>query len=368
MGLFLSILPAMKRVLLHIAFWFVYAVQDVLLVFLVNTTRMQATTGWNLLLSSEQVLILMVPKLLFTYFILSVSLKRIIKEGFGKKWSLYSLGVLIVSILCYRALLAWLIEPFIYGWHDERALFFYALGFPVALMDIGFVSAAAVAIKQIQQQLLRSKTEQLLIKEKLETELKFLRNQTNPHFLFNTLNNIYALARKKSDDAPDAIMRLSKLLRFMLYETTRPLITLADEVRMLEDYIDLESMRYSNRLTVSFTKDMDNEKASVSPLLLLPFVENAFKHGAGESRFASYIQLDIKLREGILTFSAKNTKEKNCPDVEQTRIGLNNVKRQLELLYKEYDLRIKDEDSVFIVCLEINLNSYAKNKLPDHRG
>lgn len=366
MLVFLSNLPGMRRVLLHITFWSAYAVQNILLVFLVNTTRAQQTTGKNLLLSGEHVLILLIPKLLFTYFVLSITLNRIIKEGFGKKWSLYSLIGLVLSILLYRALLVFFIDPFIYNWHDESASLFYALGFPVALMDIGFVSGSAIVIKQIQQQLLRSRKEQLLINEKLETELKYLRNQTNPHFLFNTLNNIYALARKKSDDTPDAVMRLSKLLRYMLYETAKPLIPVGDEIKMLEDYIDLERMRYNKRLTVSFTKNIDNEKASISPLLLLPFVENAFKHGASESRFASYIQLELKLREDSLTFSSKNTKEKNSPDCESLNIGLYNVRRQLELLYHEYDLRISNEDSLFIIFLTINLKSYAKNNLPDH--
>lgn len=353
----------MKRVVLHTAFWIAYLVQDVLLIFLLNTTRMQQTTGKNLLFSVEHVLILLIPKLLFTYFILSIALNRIIREGFGKKWSLYSLIALLFSVVLYRALLVFLIDPAVYGWHDASASFFYPLGFPVALMDIGFVSGAAITIKQMRQQLKRVQNEQLLIKEKLETELKYLRNQTNPHFLFNTLNNIYALARKKSNDTPDAIMKLSKLLRFMLYDAANPLIAIADEIRLLEDYIDLEKIRYDGKLTVSFLKEINNEEESISPLLLLPFVENAFKHGVGESRFASFIQLDLKLKDGVLKFSVKNTKENNSEPCKGASIGLNNVKRQLELQYTDYDMRVINEASVFIVLLTINLKSYAKNNL-----
>lgn len=353
----------MKRVLLHIAFWLLYSVQDVLLVFLVNITRTQQTTGTTLLFSVEHVMLLLIPKLLFTYFILSITLNRIIKEGFGRKWTWYSLFALLLTIVIYRGLLALVVNPLIYGWHDESASFFYALGFPVALMDIGFVSGVAIAIKQIRQQLQRANKEQLLMKEKLETELKFLRNQTNPHFLFNTLNNIYALARKKSDDAPEAIMKLSKLLRFMLYDTAKPLITIGDELKLLKDYIDLESVRYNNKLTIDFLKEIDNEQELIAPLLLLPFVENAFKHGASESRFASFIHLDVKLCGGILKFSIKNTKENNEQECKSENIGLNNVKRQLELLYDEYDIQVINEASLFIVLLTINLKSYAKNKM-----
>src|SRR6478672_4528065 len=111
----------MKRVLLHIAFWLLYSVQDVLLVFLVNITRTQQTTGITLLFSVEHVMLLLIPKLLFTYFILSITLNRIIKEGFGRKWTWYSLFALLLTIVLYRALLALVVNPLIYGWHDESA-------------------------------------------------------------------------------------------------------------------------------------------------------------------------------------------------------------------------------------------------------
>ena len=353
----------MKSALLHIAFWLVYLMQDLLLVFLLNTTRLQQPTGTVLLFSFEHAVVLLIPKLLFTYFVLSIALNSIIKEGFGKRWTWYSICTLLLAILLYRALLIFFVEPVVYGWHQKIESFFYALGFPVALMDIGFVSGAAIAIKQIRQQLRRNKMEQLLITEKLETELKYLRNQTNPHFLFNTLNNIYALARKKSNDTPDAIMKLSKLLRFMLYDAARPLIAISEEIKLLEDYIDLEKMRYNNKLTISFLKELDNEQESIAPLLLLPFVENAFKHGAGESRFASFIHIEMKLHGEVLTFIVKNTKENNDPECKGVNIGLKNVKRQLELLYTEYDMQVVNDSSVFIVLLTINLKSYAKNKM-----
>lgn len=324
---------------------------------------MQPAPGTILLVSAGHVLILLIPKILFTYFMLSAALDQIIREGFGRKWTWISAVALLVAIILYRSLLALVINPGIYGLHDENASFFYALGFPVALMDIGFASGAAIALKQIRQQLQRDKNEQSLIKEKLETELKYLRNQTNPHFLFNTLNNIYALARKKSGDAPDAIMKLSKLLRFMLYDAAKPFITIGDEMRLLEDYIDLEKMRYNKKLTISIIKDIDNEQESIAPLLLLPFAENAFKHGASESRFASFIRIEVNLYNGLLKFSIKNTKEDSEQECKSANIGLNNVKRQLELLYGEYDMQVINEPSVFIIILTINLESYAKNNM-----
>ena len=356
----------MRRILLHIAFWMVYLFQNILLIFLLNTTRLQTSTAANLLLSFENCLILLIPKVLLTYFILYVTLNKVLIDGFKKKEALYSFVAVLATILLYRALAVFFIEPVVYGWDPPPHAFFYPLAFPVALMDIGFVAGAAIALKQIRQQLRRTKVEQLLVQEKLETELKYLRNQTNPHFLFNTLNNIYALARKKSDQTPDVVMKLSKLLRFMLYDTAKPQITLGDEIKMLEDYIDLEKIRYNGRLTLSFLKDISDEKESISPLLLLPFVENAFKHGASESRFGSAIDISMKVQESILKFSIKNSKEQNGHEGRGVTIGLNNVKRQLELLYTEYDLKVFNETSFFIVLLTINLKSYAKNNL-SHR-
>lgn len=357
----------MKRVLLHIAFWLVYLFQDVLLIFLLNTTRLHQPPRENLLLSLNNCLVLLLPKVLFTYFILYVTLNKILSERFQRKAALYSIIALVLTLLFYRSLVIFLINPVIYGWDDPAATsLFYPLAFPVALMDVGFVSGAAIGLKQIRQQLRRAKMEQLLVKEKLETELKYLRNQTNPHFLFNTLNNIYALARKKSDSTADAVMKLSKLLRFMLYDAAKPLITIGDEIRMLEDYIDLEKIRYNGRLSVSFIKEVNEEEEYISPLLLLPFVENAFKHGASESRFASYIHVEMKLQNGILKFTVKNTKEDSSNECKGESIGLNNVKRQLELLYKEYDMQVVNEASVFIVLLTINLKSYEKNNV-SHR-
>ncbi len=351
----------MLRALFHFAFWLVYLVQDMLLVFLLNTTRIQQPTPINLLLSLNNCLVLLLPKLLFTYFILYGTLNKLTSKGFQTKGVLYSMLALIVTLLGYRGLACYVVNPLIYGWVRPTSAFFYPLAFPVALMDIGFVSGAAVALKQIRQQLKRNQLEQQLIREKLEAELKYLRNQTNPHFLFNTLNNIYALARKKSDDTADAVMKLSKILRFMLFDTAKPLIAIGDEIQMLEDYIALEKIRYDGRLTISFSKDVKTDKSSISPLLLLPFIENAFKHGASESQGASYIQVDIKLQDDILRFSVKNSKEAKIQN--GTNLGMRNVKRQLELLYTEYNMQVRDEACFYHVLLTINLRSYAKNNL-----
>jgi sensor histidine kinase YesM len=353
----------MKRAALHTSFWLAYLVQDILLIFLLNTTRVHRPTPTILLLSFENCLVVLLPKLIFTYFILDVTLSRIVNVSTRKTAVFYSVIALIISILYYRLLAVYYVDPYIYHWTGPSSSFFYPLSFPVALMDIGFVSGAAIAIKLIRQQIDRAKMEQVLMKEKLQTELKYLKNQTNPHFLFNTLNNIYALARKKSDYTAEAVMKLSKLLRFMLYDTAKPLIYISDEVKMLRDYIDLEKIRYSDRLALDFAVEIDDEKQQIAPLLLLPFVENAFKHGASESRFDSFIRIKILLENDILKLTVENTKEATRTDTQASTIGLSNVRRQLELLYSDYDLQVRNEAAIFTIVLTINLSSYANDAL-----
>jgi two-component system LytT family sensor kinase len=251
------------------------------------------------------------------------------------------------------------IFPVIYRGLIKMGTFLSVIGFLDMFMEIGFASSAAAVIKQVRLQLADKEKEKILIKEKLETELKFLRSQTNPHFLFNTLNNIYALARKKSNETADVVMKLSKLLRFMLYESSNKQIRISDEIRMLDDYIELEKIRYNDRLTISFLREIDNDAQLIAPLLLMPFVENAFKHGASESRFESFIHVDMKLQNGKLDFNIENTKESNGKRHNDENIGLTNVRRQLELLYKEHEVTVENEPLLFKVSLKLNLGSYA---------
>jgi len=216
-----------------------------------------------------------------------------------------------------------------------------------------------VMIKFIRDQLASKEREKVQMKERYEAELKFLRNQTNPHFLLNTLNNIYALARKKSDNTAEVVMRLSEMLRFMLYESDGKFILLSDEIKLVENYLELEMIRYNNRLSLSFNKQVDDECYKITPLLLLPFVENAFKHGISETRFESFIYIDLSVKSGQLTFSVENTKDYSQEN-NKKNIGLINAKRQLELLYKDYVLDVKENGDTFTVSLSINLNSYVE--------
>jgi LytS/YehU family sensor histidine kinase len=196
--------------------------------------------------------------------------------------------------------------------------------------------------------------------EKQDAELNFLKSQTNPHFLFNTLNNIYSLAREKSDLAPESIMKLSKILRFMLYEAGGDYISIEQEMKIIDDYISLEKLRYDESLQVLIKTDIEDMRQAIPPLLLIPLVENAFKHGVSESRTTPFIDIFISVRNRILEFVVKNSAdETKGGEPVREKIGLSNLSRQLELLYKEYNLAVKQEGDVFTASLKINLASHV---------
>ena len=196
--------------------------------------------------------------------------------------------------------------------------------------------------------------------EKQEAELSYLKSQTNPHFLFNTLNNIYSLARDKSDLAPESILRLSGILRFMLYETGGEYISIEQELKIINDYIELEKLRYDDSLHINFKYRIEDIKQQLPPLLLIPLVENAFKHGVSETREKPFVDIYLSSDKKQLEFIVKNSVE-GSPGERNVKesIGLSNIRRQLELLYKVYDLALEQNEREFKATLKINLASHV---------
>jgi len=213
--------------------------------------------------------------------------------------------------------------------------------------------------RHIYQYIKLRQASQLLRIEKQQAELNYLRSQTNPHFLFNTLNNIYSLARDKDDLAPESILRLSKILRFMLYETSGEFIAIEKEIRILEDYIELEKLRYDDSLRVNFNHDVEDMKQALPPLLLIPLVENAFKHGVSETRGRPFVDIHLSVKKRQLSFNVRNSIEHTIETSVKENIGLSNLRRQLELLYVEYNLELRPAAHEFTALLTINLASHV---------
>lgn len=199
----------------------------------------------------------------------------------------------------------------------------------------------------------------VLKEEKRLSELNALKNQLNPHFLFNTLNNLYTLSLKKSDQAPAAIMKLSKILDYLLYQCKDNYVSIQGEVRLLNNYIALEELRYGDRLSVSFDYNI-GEQVMIAPLLLLTFTENAFKHGVSEAIHQANIAIELHARKDKIRFTITNSKPKHQRQAkasERESLGLRNINRQLELLYPNSAiLRTENEENHFSLILELQPN------------
>jgi LytS/YehU family sensor histidine kinase len=240
------------------------------------------------------------------------------------------------------------------------ARFFYSL------LDLLQVVAIAAAIKLFRLRIDALKNEKILVQEKLQSEMLHLKSQINPHFLFNSLNSIYSLTRSRSDVAPETVMRLSKILRYMLYETASKTASIEDELKIIDDYIELQKLRFSSTIIVKSTKSIDSNSSQIAPLLLLPLIENAFKHSS--SNGVSQIDFKIELVKNQLSVRIKNPV--GAPSVKlngEEGIGLQNIQRQLELLYRDYSFHHSIEENIFVADLQINLSSYAGYELFDSR-
>jgi LytS/YehU family sensor histidine kinase len=193
-------------------------------------------------------------------------------------------------------------------------------------------------------------------KHYLETELKFLRAQIQPHFFFNTLNNIYSLTLKKSDEAPEVVLKLSDLMSYMLYESTAPLVPLAKEIDYLHNYLDIEQLRFGNRITIHFTIEGNTTGVQIPPMILILFLENSFKHGVKNTISHILLRIRLKVEADHLFFHVENPAPEEEKDVNAKGIGLQNVRRRLDLLYGDrYTLEIREANKVFAVILKMPL-------------
>jgi len=226
------------------------------------------------------------------------------------------------------------------------------------LYVITFVTAIKVTMDSLKEQ----KRVTVLEKTQLETELLFLRSQISPHFFFNTLNNIYSLSIEKSDKTPKLILRLSELMRYLLYETKSKRQSLEKEIICIQNYLDLEQIRYGDLLNINTQIRGNITDKKIAPMLLLSFIENAFKHGANKTNGDVKIDIDFKIVENFLYFTISNPLAETTNKIFDTKnssgIGLKNVKKRLELGYQpnDYSLVIDSTNKLFVVKLKIKVS------------
>jgi len=231
----------------------------------------------------------------------------------------------------------------------------------------GVTTTAKIVINWVEDQRRMRELE----KENLHSELKFLRSQINPHFLFNTLNSLYALTLKKSDLAPEMLIRLSEIMRYMLYDCNEPKVLLEKEVKFMGNYVELERLRYGEDVIIKFNLEGEIQDQKIAPLLFIPFFENAFKHGLSNRIGQGWISISFLFQEEMVTLLIENSVpeekdqhmwvQKSKSKSDSSGIGLENIKRRLNLLYPdEHTLDIEKSPKQFKITLTINLSSDEK--------
>ncbi len=266
----------------------------------------------------------------------------------NKKYYLYIVSLCLIIII--SGILIW--SFFVYAFNDRFRLFNY-------IFEIIFFIGITTFIKFIND-IYEQRLELQEIKTKqLQTELNLIKSQVNPHFLFNTLNNLFGLARKQDSRTADGIYQLSHIMRYIIYDSNINMIELEKELHQIRQIIELEKLRFSNddNINVEFQVNGDLKKIRIPPMILIPFVENAFKHGISLQKY-SFIKIDLEINEQNLQFSVKNSIHKDRNDDVQnseTGIGLKNVKRRLEILYPDaHELFLQEEKNTFEIILNLS--------------
>lgn len=287
----------------------------------------------------------------FNYFIL---VPRLL---FTKKYIAYALLMPVIIILCTMLidLYFYFVVSELQHWrHKPSPVFSRALWWN--LYPLLTSVAAGISVRVAREWAKNERARKEMQAEQLSSELAFLKSQVNPHFLFNTLNNICSLARKKSDDTEPAIIKLSQIMRYMLTDSRQEKVGLDEEIDYLNNFIELQKLRIGEKVDIGFEIVGEVSGISIEPLLLIPFVENAFKHGVSYSE-SSRIHISLSSRNNELEFIVENSlpSNKNAANLEESGIGLKNVKRRLELLYPgRHELEIRDTQSAYIVKLKLH--------------
>ena len=265
-----------------------------------------------------------------------------------KQWAAIILAsyVIILFITWLNTLLLHLQGPkFNFSGHILFNFFFFL-----------FFLAGSTAFRMIKDRARADRIGREKENENLKTELSLLRSQASPHFMFNVLNNMVALARKKSDLLEPSLLKFSSLMRYMLYEADEEKVPLEKEIEYLQSYIDLQQQRFGKNLQVLVELQKPNDNYEIEPMLLIPFVENAFKHGTGLIEGAM-IKIKLRVKNNKLDFNVQNKYDPSSTETKDktSGIGLANVKRRLNLLYgNKHSLLIAQKDNWFTVSLQLN--------------
>lgn len=350
--------PIHRRIGYHILFWVTVTLFFDSLFSLINSVSLLRMLKYEpFIIPSEMfavyiTLYFLLPRLAFKKRLFQFALGFLITLGF-------SVFVLSIPMEYYAAKYVYaetnIREVSLWTFTQYRA----SIAIVVKVMIVGI----AVGIKLVKTRFVNQQLRQELMSEKLEaelklkeTELKFLRSQINPHFLFNSLNNLYGLTLEKSDKAPQVVLKISSLLDYMLYDCRDTFIDLKKDIENLKVYYDLQKLRFGEDVKIDLSIEGDLEGKKIAPLLILPLVENAFKHGLSENIGEGWVKIKMRVDGKVLHLDVDNSKPLNLPVPEKSGIGLKNVRKRLELQYKDrYQLQIEEKNQSFHVELELHL-------------
>lgn len=344
-----------RSILSHAGLWLLYVIYQAISYGWENTDELSFRLA-------PQVIAVMVPvTIILTYMNLDVLMPAFYSH---RKYGIYLISV-VAALLIGGLTVRFLTYQFIIPWEQLHDLPRYKMEnknfwIPVRIFRISLEPIPIMAITMVINIIRNTFNQDKKIREielaRLSAEMKLLKAQINPHFLFNTLNSLYALTLKASDSAPGIVLRLSDLMHYMLYETKSESVKLTDEVSYLENYISIEQMRFADRVDLSFNFTGDSSGKMIAPLLLLTFVENAFKHGIEEG--TGWIRIDLKVHDKALSFHVENSFPHHITRNIKGQ-GLDNLKKRLDLIYPgNYQLNLTENKQTFTADLKINYENH----------
>jgi sensor histidine kinase YesM len=350
----------------HIGFWLIYFIITFVNELFVTSDFAGATEWSSMFHTALSVFNILLLKIVYVYYLVYFTMPKILAAEQKLRAMVPELLLFLIVIILHRIInyFNWI---YIYKQVPQMSVLALAARLLYSFVDVVQIVAIVIGIKYFKLRITQEQKEKELMTEKARSELVHLKSQINPHFLFNMLNSIYSLSLAKSDQAPQMVSDLSSLLRYMLYDSEKMLVSVDEELRNINDYINLQSIRFEHKLEIYKSFELDQSKSSITPLLLFPIIENMFKHGVGSKADQCYIKINLTLKDHQLIL---NTENKIIPHAfsnqEKKGIGLENITRQLNILYHQYTFTQLTKDQHYYTTLTINLTSYKGHELYHH--
>lgn len=333
-----------KRIAYHVAFWILYVASE----YIANIPHLRGVEHQHMIRS----IVLSLPLLVIpTYIIIGYAVPNLLRKN---KIIMFSILIIVIAAIILFGRVKWLeLVNYLNSGITPRIPLGKVL--KNVIRDYAVISLA-ICIHIIadwrQQRIENTK----LIKANKSLDIELLKNQLHPHFLFNTLNNIYSLSLKNSNKTTQGILKLSHLLEYLVYQSGEKEVAFNEEIQLITNYIELEKLRYGDHLQLNFEVDNFDDSLKTAPLVLLPFVENCFKHGGKNEKGIFWITISIRSFEKGIYIFIKNSKSIKRKKKTRKGIGLQNITERLDLVYKEkYTLTIEDNSSFYEIKLHLNL-------------